>query len=131
MKTVTTLLSMALLVIVALGITPLASADVHVNGYYRGNGTYVQPHYRSSPDGLRSNNWSTYPNVNPYTGKIGTKRLSTSGSMDTSSYAKPSTLLSYSQSILDSGFKTGKPSLMPKPLPGPTYPNNFRGRFLL
>jgi hypothetical protein len=32
----------------------------------------VQPHYRSSPDGSRLNNWSTRGNVNPYTGKPGT-----------------------------------------------------------
>jgi hypothetical protein len=24
--------------------------DVHVNGYTRDNGTYVQPHYRSAPN---------------------------------------------------------------------------------
>ena len=33
-----------------------AFADVSVNGYYRGNGTYVQPHVRTNPDGDRSNN---------------------------------------------------------------------------
>jgi hypothetical protein len=26
-----------------------ASADTYVNGYYRNNGTYVAPHYRTSP----------------------------------------------------------------------------------
>ena len=31
--------------------------DVYVDGYYRGDGTYVRPHYRSSPDGDRSNNY--------------------------------------------------------------------------
>lgn len=45
---------------------------VWVNGYYRRDGTYVQPHYRTAPDGNISNNWSTSPNVNPYTGKTGT-----------------------------------------------------------
>jgi hypothetical protein len=35
-----------------------ASAQVNVNGYYRSNGTYVAPHWRSSPDGIESNNWS-------------------------------------------------------------------------
>ena len=47
-------------------------ADVFVNGYYRNDGTYVQPHYRSNPDGNILNNWSTQGNVNPYTGKTGT-----------------------------------------------------------
>lgn len=31
--------------------------DVYVNGYYRKDGTYVRPHYRSSPDGAKSNNY--------------------------------------------------------------------------
>jgi hypothetical protein len=48
-------------------------ADVHVRGHYRSSGTYVQPHYRSNPDGNSSNNWSTYPNVNPRTGSMGTR----------------------------------------------------------
>ena len=35
-----------------------ASADVFVNGYLKGNGTYVQPHFRSSPDAYLYNNYS-------------------------------------------------------------------------
>jgi hypothetical protein len=50
-----------------------SSGDVHVRGYYRKNGTYVQPHYRSHPNGTQRDNWSTKGNVNPHTGKIGTK----------------------------------------------------------
>lgn len=49
----------------------VAGGDVHVRGYYRSNGTYVQPHYRSAPDGVFSNNWTTLGNVNPYTGEAG------------------------------------------------------------
>jgi hypothetical protein len=49
-----------------------AQSHVWVNGYYRSNGTYVQGHYRTSPDYTRNNNWSTVGNVNPYTGKYGT-----------------------------------------------------------
>lgn len=48
-------------------------SNVHVNGYFRSNGTYVQPHYRTAPDHNFYNNWSTKGNVNPYTGKVGTK----------------------------------------------------------
>lgn len=48
--------------------------DVHVRGYYRKDGTYVAPHYRTAPDSSRSNNYSHKGNVNPYTGKRGTKR---------------------------------------------------------
>ena len=48
-------------------------ADTWVNGYYKSNGTYVQGHYRSSPDSYKNNNWSTSGNSNPYTGKSGTR----------------------------------------------------------
>ncbi len=47
--------------------------DVYVQGYTRSDGTYVQGHYRSAPDSSHNNNWSTEGNVNPYTGKEGTK----------------------------------------------------------
>ena len=46
--------------------------NVHVKGYTKKDGTYVQPHYRSRPDGNVFNNWSTKGNTNPYTGKRGT-----------------------------------------------------------
>lgn len=49
------------------------AGDTRVRGYTRQDGTYVQPHMRSAPDGNRSNNWSTQGNVNPYTGKPGTR----------------------------------------------------------
>lgn len=49
-----------------------ASAQVHVQGYYRADGTYVAPYYRTAPDNTINNNYSTYPNVNPYTGQQGT-----------------------------------------------------------
>lgn len=52
----------------------IAYAQVHVNGYYRQNGTYVQPHQRTAPDYTPNNNYSTYPNVNPYTGQQGYKQ---------------------------------------------------------
>jgi hypothetical protein len=50
----------------------LASADVYVHGYYRKDGTYVKPHWRSDPDGNPYNNWSFPGNVNPYTGEVAT-----------------------------------------------------------
>ena len=55
------------------GCLPAAWAVVHVRGYTRKDGTYVAPHYRSNPDGNFWNNWSTIGNVNPYTGKPGTR----------------------------------------------------------
>lgn len=50
-----------------------AAAQTHVKGYYKKNGTYVAPHYRSSPNSTQRDNYSTYGNYNPYTGKKGTK----------------------------------------------------------
>src|SRR5712692_4781189 len=53
--------------------TSRTSGSVNVRGYMKKNGTYVAPHKRSAPDGNFNNNWSTKGNVNPYTGKEGTK----------------------------------------------------------
>jgi len=53
--------------------TSFAFADTYVNGYTKSNGTYVAPHYRSSPDSSYNNNWSVQGNQNPYTGAYGTK----------------------------------------------------------
>jgi hypothetical protein len=47
-----------------------------VRGYVRSNGTYVAPHHATNPNGTRTDNWSTKGNINPYTGKAGTKPLS-------------------------------------------------------
>ena len=58
----------------ALILGVAADAQVPVQGYQRQTGTYVAPHYRTYPDGAVQNNWSTYPNINPYTGEQGTKR---------------------------------------------------------
>jgi hypothetical protein len=63
-----------LLGLIALAVACPAFADVHVNGYYKQNETYVAPHERSDPDGDKSNNWSHEGNVNPYTGKEGHKK---------------------------------------------------------
>jgi len=46
---------------------------VWVKGKLQKDGTYVKPHYKSSPDKSRYNNYGTKGNVNPYTGKKGTK----------------------------------------------------------
>jgi|GEM_PF-4897319 len=46
------------------------SAD-YVNGYYRRDGTYVAPHYRSSQNNFRSDNYTHRGNTNPFNGKRG------------------------------------------------------------
>lgn len=61
------------IVIIIIGLFSLSSfADVGVDGYYRKDGTYVQPHHRSDPNSTSNDNWSTKGNTNPYTGKEGT-----------------------------------------------------------
>jgi hypothetical protein len=45
--------------LVASICTPV-SAQVRVRGYVRSNGTYVAPHFRTSPDGFKSNNYSAW-----------------------------------------------------------------------
>lgn len=49
-----------------------ASPSYH-SSYVTKRGTYVQPHYQTSPNRTKVDNWSSKPNVNPYTGKPGTK----------------------------------------------------------
>ncbi len=53
--------------------TAACAQDAHeVRGYYRSNGTYVAPHMQTNADGNAYNNWSSRPNINPYTGRQGT-----------------------------------------------------------
>ena len=66
---VKTLIALALFAASIVG----ALAQTHVKGYYRTDGTYVQPHWRSSPNNTTYDNWSTRGNVNPYTGQVGTR----------------------------------------------------------
>ncbi|QYS87651.1 hypothetical protein JJC03_07585 [Flavobacterium oreochromis] len=43
-----------------------------VRGYYKSNGTYVEPYNRTNPNNTNTDNYSTRPNINPWTGKRGT-----------------------------------------------------------
>jgi hypothetical protein len=61
-----------ILALVTLCVVGPAVAQVQVKGYIRKDGTYVAPHYRSSPNSSVYDNYSTKGNVNPYTGKAGT-----------------------------------------------------------
>ena len=67
---VLSLLAMALL---SLTASLSLAQSVYTRGYYRSNGTYVQPHYSSRPDGNLYNNYGTQGNINPYTGAAGTR----------------------------------------------------------
>jgi hypothetical protein len=68
----------------------------YVRGHFRKNGSYVAPHYRSSPDGNFYNNWSTYGNINPYTGEVGTRKYPS-----VKRYSRGSGIALYSSSIPD------------------------------
>jgi hypothetical protein len=84
-----------------------AQADEFVRGYIRSDGTYVAPHFRSSPDGVFSNNWSTYPNINPYTGRMGTRLTPPSAPRSSlPSYSLPSyNLPSYRSPSVSPGYR--------------------------
>lgn len=56
-----------------------ALSQTRVKGYYKSNGTYVQPHYRSTANDIRYDNYSAKGNYNPYTGTKGTKDHEFSG----------------------------------------------------
>jgi len=57
-----------------IGLALFASSEivyaVHVNGYYRSNGTYVNGYERTAPDSSPYNNYGYPGNYNPNTGKI-------------------------------------------------------------
>lgn len=57
----------------AAGRNSTSGAPVNVRGHLRKDGTYVDPHMRTAPNGTVNDNWSTVGNVNPITGKPGTK----------------------------------------------------------
>jgi hypothetical protein len=74
---------------------------VHVNGYYRSNGTYVNSYERTAPDSSPYNNYSYPGNYNPNTGSITGGNASTylnnyyNSSSYSSGYSAPSSYSSY------------------------------------
>lgn len=50
------------------------SSSHYVSGLTTKNGTYVAPSHATNPNGTKSDNYSQKGNVNPYTGKKGTKK---------------------------------------------------------
>ena len=53
--------------------TGSSSSSHAVRGYTTKRGTYVAPHRQTNPDRTQRNNYSTKGNVNPWTGKAGTR----------------------------------------------------------
>jgi hypothetical protein len=54
----------------AMAFAPSAADAGSVRGYYRRDGTYVQPHYRTNPDGRLENNYGYPGNWNPNKGQF-------------------------------------------------------------
>ena len=72
-------------------ITSCCFAKVYVKGYFRKDGTYVAPHYRTNPDSKITNNYSYPGNYNPNTGEITGGSSIYSPSYTTNSLINPST----------------------------------------
>ena len=65
----TSLLSLSAL---TFGLHNAIAADSHsVRGHVRKDGTFVERHRQTNPNGTKSDNWSTKGNSNPYSGKSG------------------------------------------------------------
>jgi len=62
-----------LCLVVGLYSFSIGQSSVYVKPYLKKDGTLVQGHFRSVPNGTVFDNWSVYPNINPYTGETGTK----------------------------------------------------------
>ena len=60
-----------ILLALLLAVPATVLADVYVQPYVRSDGTYVQGHRRSDPNGSQSDNYSSRGNTNPYTGERG------------------------------------------------------------
>jgi len=87
-------------------INSVQAADTYVRGYFRSNGSYVMPHYRTRADSSFYNNYSTYPNVNPYTGRTGTRRTPSYSSPSYRSYSSPSYRLSSPYSYRSRSYRS-------------------------
>jgi hypothetical protein len=63
----------AAVAMVGLLVSQPAFSDTYVRGYTKKDGTTVDPYYRSDSNNSKNDNFSTRGNVNPYTGKVGTR----------------------------------------------------------
>ena len=70
---ISSILALSLFGFMALNVSQ-ADASTRVRGYTTKKGTYVAPSYRSSPNKVKYDNYSSKGNYNPYTGKKGSVR---------------------------------------------------------
>lgn len=66
--------AIVILAVAAALTATTAIADNYVRGYQKQDGTYVQPHYRSEPNSIKTDNYSSQGNTNPYTRERGSDR---------------------------------------------------------
>ena len=52
------IMMIGLISVIGLNLNTAANALVLVDGYFKSNGTYVDSHYRTNPDGVCWNNFS-------------------------------------------------------------------------
>jgi len=89
---------LVLSILMVLLMVGYSYAQTMVRGYFRKDGTYVQPYYRTSPNYTVRDNYSYKGNVNPFTGKKGSSYYRddlTSGYYGTSSWGSNSYDRSY------------------------------------
>ncbi len=68
------MMRLSLFILAVVGCVSLpVHAGVRVRGYVTKSGKYVAPYNRTSPDRYKFNNWSAQGNINPYSGKSGSK----------------------------------------------------------
>jgi hypothetical protein len=64
---------LSLVCLALLSTVAFAQGRTKVKSYVKKDGTRVESHERTKANGKKSDNWSTKGNVNPNTGKKGTK----------------------------------------------------------
>jgi hypothetical protein len=75
MKTLLCILGCVLIISLSMPSSAKSSSggSHNVKGHVKKDGTYVAPHSATNPNQTQRDNWSSKPQVNPYTGKEGTK----------------------------------------------------------
>lgn len=68
-----------IIVFLVVGLLPVfaIAGDTTVKGHWKDTDhdgmkdTYIEPYHRTTPNNTKDDNYSTYPNTNPYTGQQG------------------------------------------------------------
>ena len=68
-----TMRTLVLIIGLLLATTASAAKDHTVRGHVKKDGTYVAPSRATNPNRTQRDNYSSKPNVNPYTGKQATR----------------------------------------------------------